>query len=126
VNRAGIKRSVGFALRVFAAVAGFAVGCQPSAESTPAQRFANDPEALARGEAIFRGACGAYCHALVPDNRDALFLFDCSWKHGASDAEVFQVISEGVPGTRMVGFGASLSEEDLWKVVAFLRSKTDC
>ena len=100
--------------------------CQPRAEATPAERFADDPEALARGEALFRGACGAYCHALVPDNRDALFLFDCVWKNGSSDAEVFRVISEGVPGTRMVGFGESLSEEDRWKIVAFLRSKTDC
>jgi mono/diheme cytochrome c family protein len=102
-----------------------AIGCQ-QAEPQPSERFANDPEAIARGEAIFRGVCGAYCHALVPDNRDALYLFDCEWKHGASDAEIFAVISGGVPGTRMVGFGESLSEEDLWKVIAFLRSKADC
>jgi len=108
-----------------AAVLFSALGCQ-QAEPQPAERFANDPEAIARGEAIFRGVCGAYCHALVPDNRDALYLFDCDWKHGASDAEIFAVISAGVPGTRMVGFGESLSEEDLWKVIAFLRSKTNC
>lgn len=125
MSKTGSHRIQGLALALLAS-ANFAAGCQQSAESTPAARFADDPEALARGEAIFRGACGAYCHALVPDNRDALFLFDCTWKHGASDAEVFQVISQGVPGTRMVGFGESLSVEDLWKVVAFLRSKTDC
>lgn len=102
-------------------------GCGNGAPSSPAATFAEDPEALARGEAVFRAVCGAYCHGLKADNRDALFLFDCSWKHGASDAEIFQVIAKGVPGTRMLGFGGgSLPDEDLWKIVAFLRSKSDC
>lgn len=83
--------------------------CGNAAPTSPASAFAGDADAIARGEGIFRGACGAYCHGLKPDNRDALFLFDCTWKHGASDDEIFQVIANGVPGSRMLGFGEGLS-----------------
>jgi mono/diheme cytochrome c family protein len=107
-----------------AALAG--AGCSGAGASSPASQYADDPDALARGEGLFKGACGAYCHGLKPDNRDAVFLFDCSWKNGASDAEIFGVISNGVGGTQMPAWGGALSEEDRWKLVAFLRSRANC
>ncbi len=102
------------------------VACGGAGADSPAAQYRDDSEALARGESLFKGACGAYCHALKPDNRDALYLFDCQWKNGASDAEIFAVIGNGVPGTRMPPFGSAISEEDRWKLVAFLRSRANC
>lgn len=100
--------------------------CGGAGADSPAAQFRDDPDALARGESLFKGACGAYCHGLKADNRDAPFLFDCTWKNGASDAEIFGVISDGVGGTRMPAFGAALTEEDRWKLIAFLRSRANC
>ncbi len=112
--------------RAIAAAAIAAAACGGAEAGSPASQYRDDPEALARGESLFKGACGAYCHALKPDNRDALYLFDCEWKNGSSDAEIFEVIGAGVPGTRMPPFGGAISEEDRWKLVAFLRSRANC
>ena len=103
-----------------------ALGC--SAPESPAARHAKDPESLKRGKSLFVGSCGAYCHGLRPGHRDAPYLFDCVWKHGSSDQEIFDVIRAGVPQTRMQGFADRLPEgdEDIWRLVAFLRSKASC
>jgi mono/diheme cytochrome c family protein len=105
---------------------GAALGC--SAPESPAARHAKDPESLKRGKGLFVGTCGAYCHGLQPGNRDAPYLFDCEWKHGSSDQEIFDVIRAGVPQTRMQGFTNRLPEgdEDIWRLVAFLKSKSSC
>ncbi len=122
------------AARVAAALAlALAAACakstpEPKAPS-PAVAFERDPAALKRGKGLFIGTCGAYCHSLHDGARgDVPDLFDCAWKHGATDEEIFLVISNGVPGTRMVGYKGVLPEgdTDLWKLVAFLRVESTC
>ena len=84
---------------------------------------------MKRGKGLFIGTCGAYCHSLHDGARgDVPDLFDCAWKNGASDDEIFATISNGVPGTRMVGFKNALpdGDADIWKLVAFLRVESDC
>lgn len=101
------------------------LGACSGAGGSPADRYLQDPAALARGKGLFIGTCGAYCHSMTPDARDAPYLFDCQWLHGGSDEAVFQTISHGVPGTRMIGFGGKLPEgdADIWKLVAYLKSR---
>lgn len=100
---------------------------EPATES-PAARFAKDPAAVERGRLLFIGTCGAYCHATHDEEREAPSLFDCTWRHGGSDAEVFHSIAEGVPGTRMPGWVTVLpkGEEDIWRVIAYLRVNSVC
>jgi mono/diheme cytochrome c family protein len=95
---------------------------------SPAAAYARDASAVERGRLIFVGTCGAYCHALTPERRDAPDLFDCEWKHGATDADLFRTISGGVAGTRMPAFAGALpeGETDVWKVIAFLRNRSRC
>lgn len=105
------------------------VACsKPSAPESPAQRFLRDPAAVERGKQLFIGTCGAYCHSTHDVERDAPSLFDCEWRHGGSDAEIFKTISEGVPGTRMPAWKGVLPEgdDDIWRVIAYLRSATTC
>jgi cytochrome c oxidase cbb3-type subunit III len=101
-----------------------AAACAPS---SPAERFAKDPEALKRGKAIFTGSCGAYCHSATKDKRDAPYLFDCEWLHGGSDEQIHATITNGVPGTRMIGFGDKMpqGDDDIWRVVAYLKSQRE-
>ena len=47
---------------------------------------------------------------MTPSTSDALFLFDCEWKHGAGDEEIFNTISNGVPNSRMIAFEDALAE----------------
>jgi mono/diheme cytochrome c family protein len=91
-------------------------------------RFASDPAAIERGRRIFIGSCSAYCHAPQDVERDAPSLFDCQWKHGGSDAEIFHSIAAGVPGTRMSPWAGALpqGDDDIWRVIAYLRSASTC
>ncbi len=107
------------------AAVGLLVGCDEAAQTPPP---APDPAVIARGKALFTGTCGAYCHKMTDTGGDALFLFDCAWKHGAGDEDIFKVISEGVAGTRMVAFGGAFPEgdKDTRALIAYLRSASQC
>ena len=92
--------------------------------------FENDPAALRRGQELFLGSCVSFCHNLIeeePDQADALFLFDCRWQHADDNAGIFRVIKEGIPDTRMVGFGDNFPEgdDDVWKIIAWIRHSQD-
>lgn len=95
-----------------------------TAEPTVVEGFMADPVAVDRGEALFIGTCAGYCHTLTAEKTDALYLFDCQWKHGGSDQDIFDLVTTGVPNTRMVGFGSNFPEgdDDLWKIIAYLRT----
>ncbi len=82
-------------------------------------------EQIKRGEFLFKGACGAYCHSVTPELRDAPYLFDCEAIHGLSDLEMFKVIFNGVSDTRMPAFGKNLpkGEEDIQSIIEFIKSK---
>jgi mono/diheme cytochrome c family protein len=99
----------------------------PPPES-PAAQYLRDPAALNRGRLIFVGTCGAYCHSTHDVERDAPSLFDCEWKHGGSDADIFKSISDGIPNTRMPAWKGALpqGDDDIWRLVAYLRSASEC
>ena len=105
------------------------ISCGPASEPpSKADEYLADAAAVQRGRSIFAGTCAAYCHKLTPRAGDALYLFDCEWKHGGRDQDIFNTISNGVPNTRMIAFGTNFPEEDdLWKLIAFLKSnRAEC
>jgi len=89
---------------------------------------AGDPKAAKAGEYEFRINC-ALCHGLGargggrgPDLTRAVK------KHTHSDAEMFQVISNGIPGTAMPangtnGQGVGMTEEEIWQIITYIRSQ---
>lgn len=89
--------------------------------------YAGDADAAKRGEFHFRINC-AFCHGLGargggrgPD------LTRARKRHGSSDAEMFQTINQGVPGTAMppngtTGQGVGMTEVEVWDVITYLRS----
>jgi mono/diheme cytochrome c family protein len=101
-------------------------GAAPATAPDPVPTMLKTPADLERGRALFVGTCGAYCHHMTPGPGDAPYLFDCDWLHGGSDAEIFHTISTGVPGTRMVAFGGALPDQDIWRLVTYLRSASTC
>ncbi len=97
-------------------------GC---AGTDPATEYLEDAEALRRGESVFVGTCSGYCHAEGVTAGEAPDLFDAEWKYGGSNRDIYATISNGVPDTPMIGFEGKLpdGDEDIWKIVAFLRSR---
>src|ERR1039457_2100664 len=89
--------------------------------------YAGDAKAAKAGEVEFRINCGL-CHGLGahgggrgPD------LTRAQKKHAHSDAELFQVISHGIPGTVMPangtnGQGVGMTDEEIWQIIAYIRS----
>jgi cytochrome c oxidase cbb3-type subunit III len=90
--------------------------------------LAGDPKAAKAGEYEFRINC-ALCHGLGargggrgPDLTRAVK------KHTHSDADMFQVISNGIPGTAMPsngtnGQGVGMTDEEIWQIITYLRSQ---
>jgi len=77
------------------------------------------PDDLTAGTKSFRSQCAA-CHGLDGSGGAAgPDLSTGAFKHGASDAALFQVITKGVPGTPMVGF--ALEGREVWQLITFLR-----
>lgn len=90
--------------------------------------LAGDPKAAKAGEYEFRINC-ALCHGLGahgggrgPD------LTRPQKKHTHSDADMFQVISNGIPGTVMPangtnGQGVGMTDEEIWQIISYIRSR---
>ena len=90
--------------------------------------LAGDPKAAKAGEYEFRINC-ALCHGLGargggrgPDLTRAVK------KHTHSDGDMFQVISNGIPGTAMPangtnGQGVGMTDEEIWQIITYLRSQ---
>ena len=97
-------------------------------ERTIVETFSADPQALGRGRALFQGSCAGQCHGIEGIEIDeAENLFDCVWQYGETDQEIFNIVTEGIPDTQMVGFGSNFpeSDNDLWKIIAFVRFKQE-
>ena len=78
-----------------------------------------DPKALEQGMHMYRHRCGV-CHGLDGLGYRGPDLKNGPWLHGDSDADLFRVISQGVPGSEMGP--ARLTEDEVWMVIAYLRS----
>jgi cytochrome c oxidase cbb3-type subunit III len=90
--------------------------------------FAGDAKAAKAGEYEFRINC-ALCHGLGargggrgPDLTRAVK------KPTHSDADMFQVISNGIPGTAMPangtnGQGVGMTDEEIWQIITYIRSQ---
>ncbi len=99
-----------------------------SRASQPAQNpLAGDAAAIEEGRELFESVCGGYCHAIEEgESTDAPDLFDCEWWHGDTDADLFRVIRDGVPTTRMQSFGRQFPDDDLWRLIAAIRAGSRC
>jgi putative heme-binding domain-containing protein len=90
--------------------------------------LAGDAKAAKAGEYEFRINC-ALCHGLGahgggrgPDLTRAVK------KHAHSDADMFQVISNGIAGTAMPGNGTNgqgigMTDEEIWQIITYIRSQ---
>jgi len=79
----------------------------------------SDPQFIAEGAKLFAPNCGnAYCHGTGGLGGGAPQLRD----RGIEPAYAFKSISNGLPGTPMPAFQSVLSDEQIWKLVAFIVS----
>jgi cytochrome c oxidase cbb3-type subunit 3 len=115
---------------LLAPLAGLCLTAQGNPDAAKLQNpVASSSEALAAGKQSFNRYC-ANCHGLNAEGSPgndltpaAPDLTDKEWKHGGSDGEIFNTIKNGVPPAFEMGaFGDQLKDDDVWKVVLYLRS----
>ena len=105
-----------------------ATDAEPATASSPVAAYLDDPAAITAGRRMFRAVCTGYCHSTTPGvTKDAPNLFDCDWDHGNTDADLYRVITDGVPNTEMLPFDGKIPEDTIWQVIAYVRSNSmDC
>lgn len=90
--------------------------------------LAGSAKAAKAGEYEFRINC-ALCHGLgAKGGGRGPDLTRAVKKHTHNDAEMFQVISNGIPGTAMPangtnGQGVGMTDEEIWQIITYIRSQ---
>jgi quinoprotein glucose dehydrogenase len=112
------RRVIGLSLASSSLALGIAA---EGADDRPAAKKVADSAALAEGQALFRGLCSG-CHGGLGRGGKGPDLTDDRWLHGGTDAAIAQVIRNGVPRTTMKKLGESLKDDQIAKVIAYVRS----
>lgn len=104
----------------------------PQAPAVPIQEkpkklnpFTGNEEAIAEGRKLYMQAGCPGCHGAGGGGgmAGALPLFDDVWKFGGDDETLFKLIKGTYPGQTMPAvFGAVLPDEQIWKIIAWIRS----
>ena len=77
----------------------------------------NLPDVVKRGEEIFSQSCTGYCHASKGGGGGSAPRLAA---RGFDQAYINNVVTRGIPGTAMQGFGMTLSRADLIAVIAYV------
>ena len=86
-----------------------------------AAQVSTDPREIELGRATFRNYCTA-CHGIRAQGGRGPDLTRGSYNNGEQDADLFRVISHGVPGSDMVAYSEDIDPENIWRLVSFIRS----
>jgi mono/diheme cytochrome c family protein len=89
-----------------------------------ANPLAGDSAAAAKGEELFGRNC-QQCHNSRGKGGKGPQLVRGAWGPGGanSDNYMYGIIAGGRPGTQMGAFSLSLSQEEIWQIVTFLRAE---
>jgi glucose/arabinose dehydrogenase len=72
--------------------------------------------------AVFTEKC-AGCHGAGIEGGRAPSLFDNVWTRASDDEGLSRIIHDGVQGTEMVGFTSVLNDQQIWQLVAYIRTQ---
>jgi mono/diheme cytochrome c family protein len=80
------------------------------------------PEAVQQGRALYlQNGCGA-CHGVMGGGGMGMPLLDDVWKFGSDDETLFKLIKGQIPEQTMPKIFGHLSDDDVWKMIAYIRS----
>ncbi len=83
--------------------------------------LAGDSAAIDVGKGNFRIYCGP-CHGIHAQGGLGPDLTRGTFAAGDADAELFRVISHGVPGTEMTAYAERFDDQMIWRFIAYIRS----
>jgi len=71
---------------------------------------------------LFTEIC-AGCHGTTVTGGRAPSLFDDQWLRGGDDDSIARNIENGIPATEMLPFKTALTEQQIWQLVAYIRTQ---
>ena len=80
------------------------------------------PEDVAAGGRIFRSHC-ANCHGIDGAGAKGPDLTRGVYRHGSDDLDLYNTISDGIPGSEMAGI--FFEGKQMWQIVAYVRALAD-
>jgi cytochrome c oxidase cbb3-type subunit 3 len=94
-------------------------------ESAPARNpYEGDGTALAEGQRLYTWFNCAGCHGGKGGGGIGPPLADDDWIYGGEPQNIFQTIVQGRPNG-MPAFGRQVPAEQIWKIVAFVRTLSE-
>jgi cytochrome c(L) len=85
--------------------------------------YTGDPAAIKEGRALYLQHGCSGCHGVGGGGGMGPALLDDEWKFGSDDATLFKLIKGQIPEQTMpVVFGAELKDDEVWKILAYVRS----
>jgi putative heme-binding domain-containing protein len=95
-------------------------GAEPGAQSATTNPRAGDADAIRGGTALYRARC-ANCHGMDARGVRGPDL-TATWAAGRSDDGLHETIRKGIPGTEMPPINPRSTDDDIWKILAYLRT----
>jgi cytochrome c(L) len=85
--------------------------------------YTGDPEAIKQGRTIYLQIGCSGCHGVGGGGGMGPALLDDEWQFGSDDETLFKLIKGEIPQQTMPAvFGKELQEEEVWKILAYVRS----
>lgn len=84
--------------------------------------YTGDAAAIEEGRKLWRKTGCYSCHGGVAEGGVGPSLIDDEWVYKPTDKTLFKAISEGRKGTVMVSWSKELNPDQIWKVIAYIRS----
>ena len=92
------------------------------AEPNKLNPYTGNEEASKEGKKLFVTYGCSGCHGLGGGGGMGHPLIDDVWKFGGDDATLMRLIKGELPDSTMPKFGQTLSEDQIWKLIAYVRS----
>jgi hypothetical protein len=84
--------------------------------------FAGDPEAVKEGRTLYMANGCSACHGLGGGGGMGKAILDDTWQFGSDDETLYKLIKGQIPQQTMPKAGAGLPDEQVWKVLVYVRS----
>jgi cytochrome c(L) len=99
------------------------VAAEEPAQPKKLNPYTGNPEAIAEGRGLYLQVGCSGCHGVGGGGGMGPVLLDDEWKFGSDDETLVKLIKGEIPEQTMPSvFGKELKEDDVWKILAYVRS----
>lgn len=84
--------------------------------------FAGNPEAVMEGRRLYMANGCSGCHGLMGGGGMGKSILDDTWVFGSDDETLYKLTKGQLPQQTMPKSGAGVSDEQVWKMLAYVRS----